>query len=451
MENSISFILLVNCQCQNNMRELIVDVQNDKAKPTDKISPVEKKSKVLKEETKPELDTVEGKYITEVGAGGCRGKNWNLPPFPLDQGRLSKTNCAKVCIKNGCTSFHLLHEEGDGTSECFLFGHSNVLTVPRLGGFCYSLSDSKPAVGVDSEVVVEEELKGPVFMSQLGRGRCRGPGWTFGVWPLVRGFRTAQNCAETCARTRGCTAFDLIEEQSDGTFGCTLYAHQKLVVASGVPGTCHVLSDGSQPAGDEEVEEELKLTGPVHMALLGSGRCRGPNWTSNKWPVLKGFTSPRQCAEECAKKRGCKAFDLSNPEDNSFDCVLYGHAKVVPASGVPGNCYVLSEKEGVVPGGLNTVVTPDEEEEEEENVVTGDVEFHKLGVGRCRGRSWTSKKWPVIKGFINPKENVKVDLSIPKLNWGPFPIARVLIKKIKKDSRIIEHHFLSFCSPDSIY
>ena len=395
--------------------KLIVDVQKSnqnkeqKAKQPDKISPLQDKSKVLKDEKKPELDKVEGKYITEVGAGGCRGKNWNLPPYPVNQGRLSKTNCAKVCIEKGCTAFHLLHEEEDGTSECFLFGHSNVLTVPRLGGACYSLSDTKPEVGVESEVVVEEELKGPVYMSQIGRGRCRGPGWTFGVWPLVRGFRTAQDCAETCSRTRGCTAFDLSGEQTEGKLDCTLYGHQKLVVATGVPGACFVVSDQAQPTNDDdEPEEELKLTGPVHMALLGNGRCRGPVWTNKKWPVVKGYTSPRQCAEECAKKKGCKAFDLSSPQNNSFDCVLYGHTKVVPASGVPGNCYVLSEKEGVVPGGLNTVVTPDEEEEEEENVVTGDVDFHKFGVGRCRGPSWSSKKWPVIKGFLSNKENVKV-------------------------------------------
>ena len=361
---------------------------------------------------------------------------------------MSKTNCAKVCIENGCTSFHLLHEEEDGTSECFLFGHSNVLTVPRLGGFCYSLSDTKPEVGIDSEVVVENELKGPVYMSKVGRGRCRGPGWTYGMWPLVRGFRTAQDCAETCARTRGCTAFDLSDEQSDGTLDCTLYGHEKLVVASGVPGTCYVLSDVSQSTNEDEAEEELKLTGPVHMALLGSGRCRGPNWTSNKWPLLKGLTSPRQCAEECAKKKGCKAFDLSNQENSSFDCVLYGHTKVVPASGVPGNCYVLSEKEGVVPGGLNTVVSPDEDEEEEENVVTGNVEFHKLGFGRCRGPSWSLKKWPFIKGFLNAKEDIKLDQCFIK-----YTIIHSIFREGVKKKKIMEFAPISFsfCSLESIY
>ena len=276
------------------------------------------------------------------------------------------------------------------------------------------LSETKPEVGIDSEDVVEEdqELKGPVFMSQLGPGRCRGSGWTRGSWPVLRGFRTAQECAESCSRTRGCKAFDLSDDQPDGKFDCTLYGHDKLLVATGVPGRCYITTDHPESLANdsEEAEEELELTGPVHMALIGGGRCRGPNWTSNKWPVLKGLIPPRQCAEECAKKKGCKAFDLSNMQENDFDCVLYGHNKIVPASGVPGNCYALSEKEGVVPGGLNTVVTPEVEEEEEENVVTGEVEFYKLGSGRCRGPSWSVKKWPVIKGFINAKEGVKVDI-----------------------------------------
>ena len=117
-------------------------------------------------------------------------------------------------------------------------------------------------------------------------------------------------------------------------------------------------------------------------------------------PMDRFTTLPRTCAEHCAKKRGCRAFDLSNQqEDGRLDCALYGHAKVVPASGVPGNCYVVSEVEGVVPGGLSTRVEQ-EEEEEEENVVTGEVEFHTLGRGRCRGQGWTFKRWPVIKGAV---------------------------------------------------
>ena len=62
-----------------------------------------------------------------------------------------------------------------------------------------------------------------------------------------------------------------------------------------------------------------------------------------------------------------------------MECALYGHKKVVPASGVPGNCYVLTEVEGVVPGGLNTQLNQQEEEEEEVEV-TGEVEYHQVNI-----------------------------------------------------------------------
>ena len=252
-------------------------------------------------------------------------------------------------------------------------------------------------------------------MALLGKGRCRGKGWTHKKWPILRGYTSPRQCAEACAKKKGCTAFDLSDLQSDNSFDCALYGHAKVVPASGVPGNCYILSEkeGVVPGGlntvvapedEEENDEELELKGPVHMALLGKGRCRGPGWTFKKWPILRGFLAPRQCAEACAKKKGCKAFDLSNMQaDNSFDCTLYGHQKVQPARGVPGNCYILSEKEGVVPGGLNTVVEV-EDEDEEENVVEGEVEYHLAGKGRCRGNGWTFKKWPVIKGNIQTKD-----------------------------------------------
>ena len=384
------------------------------------VKPAEKAAVKPKEVPKKQVEPkqVGGKYIVQVGEGGCRGKNWNNPPYPVNQGRLSKTNCAKVCIENGCSAFHMLYEEEDGTAECFLFGHQNVLTVPRLGGQCFALSDQKPLMKDEEEDDSEEEqeLSGPVFMAPLGKGRCRGPGWTFKKWPVLKGFKTAQGCAEACARRKGCTAFDVSDSQPDNTFDCALYGHVKVAPASGVPGTCYVLSDkpGAVPQyigsnavleEEEEDEEELEIKGPVHMALLGKGRCRGKGWTFKKWPVIKGFTSARQCAEACAKKKGCTAFDLSDLQgDNTFECALYGHPKVVPASGVPGNCYILSEKEGVVPGGMNTVVTMEEEDDDEEQELKGPVHMAMLGKGRCRGTGWTFKKWPILRGLMAPRQ-----------------------------------------------
>ena len=53
---------------------------------------------------------------------------------------------------------------------------------------------------------------------------CRGPEWTFGVWPIVKGRKTKQQCAESCAGTKGCLGFDLSEPKK-GTFDCHLYGH----------------------------------------------------------------------------------------------------------------------------------------------------------------------------------------------------------------------------------
>ena len=96
---------------------------------------------------------------------------------------------------------------------------------------------------------------------------------------------------------------------------------------------------------EDDTEEVLQLTGPVFMAPLGKGRCRGPGWTVRMWPVLKGYKTAQDCAEACAKRKGCTAFDVSNTQaDKTMDCVLYGHKRVAPASGVPGTCYILSDK-----------------------------------------------------------------------------------------------------------
>ena len=135
-------------------------VEKPEAKPAEKAQAktASKPKEVPKKSLEPEQ--VDGKYIVEVGPGGCRGKNWNSPPFPVNQGRLSRSNCAKVCLENGCTAFHMLYEQEDGTAECFLFGHSNVLTVSKLGGQCFALSDTRPTVDSALEEDDTEEEQG---------------------------------------------------------------------------------------------------------------------------------------------------------------------------------------------------------------------------------------------------------------------------------------------------
>ena len=74
---------------------------------------------------------------------------------------------------------------------------------------------------------------------------------------------------------------------------------------------------------------------------LGSGQCRGKDWqgVSKSWPKTKGRKTLQDCANSCAGKDGCTAFDISQPEKKKFECVLYGHDHPESASGVPGECY----------------------------------------------------------------------------------------------------------------
>lgn len=116
------------------------------------------------------------------------------------------------------------------------------------------------------------------------------------------------------------------------------------------------------------------LAGPIVPLLLGEGFCRGPKWTFQHWPIPKGRLSNQDCAEECAKKKGCTAYDVSMEHKGKFDCLLYGHKGVVPALGVsslPAKCYVLKgsilskllDEEDIVE---EEIVEEDEDEGDEE-------------------------------------------------------------------------------------
>ncbi len=58
---------------------------------------------------------------------------------------------------------------------------------------------------------------------------------------------------------------------------------------------------------------------------VGRGRCRGPNWTHKRWPLIKGALTPKDCALACAKKRGCTGFDIGPMAEGVEECALYGH------------------------------------------------------------------------------------------------------------------------------
>ena len=59
-------------------------------------------------------------------------------------GRVTLDACAKECRKSSyCTAFHVLKfDSKDGTHECLIFGHDNVIPVKSLGGQCYTFKDA---------------------------------------------------------------------------------------------------------------------------------------------------------------------------------------------------------------------------------------------------------------------------------------------------------------------
>ena len=129
------------------------------------------------------------------------------------------------------------------------------------------------------------------------------------------------------------------------------------------------------------------IGGPVVPLLLGDGFCRGPKWTFNKWPIPKGRLTNQACAEECARKKGCTAYDISMASKGKFDCLLYGHKAVVPASGVsklPAKCFVLKgstlsnllvEEDIVTPLGEKANI-----EEEEDDDTEGNMFLNTFGI-----------------------------------------------------------------------
>ena len=75
------------------------------------------------------------------------------------------------------------------------------------------------------------------------------------------------------------------------------------------------------------------------MVEIGKGMCRGQGWSSGKWPIEKGHLIPQECADACAKRKGCTAFDLTDKSGKKFACFLYGHKDVEPATALKGTCY----------------------------------------------------------------------------------------------------------------
>ena len=90
--------------------------------------------------------------------------------------------------------------------------------------------------------------------THLGHGMCRGAKWTDKKWPVLKGMRTLQECANSCGQKKGCTAFD-ISKEDEKHFDCMLYGHKHPVPAPGVPGECYALAGAIFVEAVREAEE----------------------------------------------------------------------------------------------------------------------------------------------------------------------------------------------------
>eukprot|EP00096_Caligus_rogercresseyi_P016521 TRINITY_DN920_c0_g1_i3.p1 TRINITY_DN920_c0_g1~~TRINITY_DN920_c0_g1_i3.p1 ORF type:complete len:1395 (-),score=386.10 TRINITY_DN920_c0_g1_i3:125-4309(-) len=348
-----------------------------------------------------------------LGKGRCRGPMWQSENnnWPKASGHMSKEACSEECAKlKGCTSFDLTGETSDGGGDCLLYSHRNVIPANFQKGSCYGLQkrlskESKPEKA-QSETVNEQEdeeddddleLEEDASYFHQCRVRCRGPNWTKGSkWPKEKGRRTLQGCANACQLRKGCTAFDVSEGKDEGTWECTLYGHKEPAAASAVPGECYILEsvteDDEEDEDDDDEDDIFDLGDDVIQ--LGTGACRGENWQSpsGSWPKVMGLLSPEACKDICEETKGCTAFDLSpsgeKKEEELFNCYLFGHKDVVPASAVPGNCIAFPE------------AIPSENDDDDDQ-----KEYKALGKGLCRGANWSDTIWPKIGSLVsNEKE-----------------------------------------------
>ena len=294
----------------------------------------------------------EGQDFKNLGKGLCRGPNWqdSRKIWPKDDGKETFEDCLKECRKDkGCTAFDVSPIPNSLKLQCMLFGHQDVrvASATSLLGRCIRMT-GRTAIATAEGATVSS---GEGFIS-LGKGLCRGPNWQIGKWPIDKGMKTVKECYKECANTGGCSAFDIRDPDGKKKYNCFLFGHQNVMSASGLSGTCYKMTGPISPeTSDGEVyHHDIATPG---LDKLGAGPCRGKGWQiGNRWPIETGIASTSQCGEACSKMEGCTAFDVREGDDDKGKtiCTLYGHAKVVPATGVSKiitNCYA-APKEGFI-------------------------------------------------------------------------------------------------------
>jgi len=324
--------------------------------------PKPKEAKKADPDRKVEEMDVEDIKIGDVeflGKGACRGLGWQDGKWPIALGRKTSTECALACkSQTGCTAFDLSGKSG-GKYDCFLLGHKDVLPASALAANCFIIRGAKPDVikpesapsAVKQEGLSMYPKSGDGFV-MAGSGLCRGPGWQSKNWPKDLGKKSAAECAVSCKQEAGCRGFDLSNEEKK-KFTCHLFSHTEIIPAfsGSMKGACYTLSSGKQVVDDKEEEiyaekddaedRIIDFEGDIDIALLGKGGCRGSGWQENNWPKSKGLLSVEDCGRVCTQIKGCTAFHSAGSKDATAECFLFGHKSIVPASGLPGNCYTV--------------------------------------------------------------------------------------------------------------
>jgi len=265
--------------------------------------------------------------------------------------------------QDDCTAFDTSDPVGNKV-KCWLFKHKEVAPASAVPGQCFSVKGvtdkhkKQIAKGKKAAAKGKKKPKHRPKLSHksLGKGMCRGDKWAGKHWPKDVGKRTIEGCFRACQKSYGCTAFDLTpianqqgkkkkKTKDKNKQSCLLYGHSDVRAAWALPGECHVMADPEEEDDDWEPED---LEGDVKVKLIGQGACRGLDWASGKWPIVKGYQTVEDCGRLCLGTKRCTAFHTAQPAKRGkagrYMCYLFGHKGVKPASGVPGLCYKASGK-----------------------------------------------------------------------------------------------------------
>merc|ERR1712198_342297 len=100
----------------------------------------------------------------------------------------------------------------------------------------------------------------------IGKGACRGEGWSEGAWPISLGKQSLEDCCQKCGDKEGCSGLSISK-----TGECFLFGHKKLVPASALGGECYSCSssgkneaggapkaEGQKPKEDKKIKDDVK-------------------------------------------------------------------------------------------------------------------------------------------------------------------------------------------------